>query len=489
MRILRPIAAFSTVALLSACAVGPDFHRPPPPSGVDRDTPQALPAQVPAATTEAVETQRFIQDMDIPAQWWRLFHCEKLDVLIEQALATNPDLKAARAALRVARENVKVQQGLYFPNVQPSFAATRQRNAVGTLSPTLSSGAEIFNLYTPQVSVSYALDIFGVNRRQVESLAAQARWQRFELEATYLTLTSNLAEAAIQEASLRAQIAATRRTVAIEQEQLEVMRKSLSLGAIAEADVIAQEAALAQAQASLPGLVKQLEQQRVLIGTLAGRFPSDPAPQTFELTDIQLPTDLPVSLPARIIDQRPDVRAAEEQLHAASAQVGVAIGNLLPQLTLTGTAGTAASQMSGLFASGNNYWSGGATLAQTLFAGGSLWHKKKAADAALDQAGEQYRGAVLTAFQNVADSLLAVEHDATLLEAQLRAERSAAESLDIARRQVALGATSYLVVLNAEQTYQQAVIGLVQARAARDSDAVALFQALGGGWWNRRPSS
>jgi NodT family efflux transporter outer membrane factor (OMF) lipoprotein len=445
-----------------------------------------LPEQVPDPSADEVPRQRFVAGLDIPAQWWELFHSEKLNALIAQAIEASPDLKAAQAALRAAVENVRAQRGQYFPNIQASFAASRQLNAVGTLSPTLSSGAEIFNLYTPQVSVSYVLDVFGVNRRQVESLAAQAESQRFQLEATYLALTSNIAAAAIQEAALRAQIDATQQVIAIEQEQLQVMRQALALGSIAEADVVAQEAALAQAQASLPALVKQLDQQRVLLTVLIGRLPSDPPPQTFELTDLTLPADLPVSLPAKMIEQRPDVRSAEALVHAASAQVGVAIGNLLPQITLSANAGSAADQMGQLFKAGSNYWSGGASLTQTLFAGGSLWHKKKAADALLDQAGEQYRSSVLTAFQNVADTLLAIQHDGSAVQAQLRAQRSAAQSLDIVRQQVSLGATSYLAVLNAEQTYQQAVMGVAQAQAARYSDTVALFQALGGGWWNRR---
>jgi NodT family efflux transporter outer membrane factor (OMF) lipoprotein len=486
-RALARIGLAGHVAALlvaAGCAVGPNFRRPPAPE-VTAYAAQAVAEEVPASAAEEVPQQRLVDGLDIPAQWWELFHCEKLNGLIAQAIRASPDLKAAQAALRAAVENVRAQRGLYFPTIQASFAGSRQLNAVGTLSPTLSSGADIFNLYTPQVSVSYVLDLFGVNRRQVESLAAQAESQRFQLEATYLTLASNVAMAAIEEAALRAQIAATRRVIDIDREQLEVMRKSLALGAIAEADVIAQEATLAQAQASLPQLLKQLDQQRVLLTVLVGRLPNDPPSETFELADITLPGELPVSLPAKLIEQRPDVRSAEALLHAASAQVGVAIGNLLPQVVLSGAAGSTATQMGQLFKAGNNYWSGGASLTQTLFAGGNLWHKKKAADALLDQAGAQYRSAVLTAFENVADALLAVQHDAFVLRAQLHAERSAAQSLDIVRRQVSLGATSYLTILNAEQTYQQAVIGLTQAEAARYSDTVALFQALGGGWWNR----
>jgi NodT family efflux transporter outer membrane factor (OMF) lipoprotein len=478
------LALAVAVLFLVGCAVGPNFRRPAAPA-VKSYTSQPLPSQVPASTTASVDRQRFAEGVDIPAEWWQLFHSEQLNSLIEQALKANHDLKSAQAALRVAVENVRAQRGAYYPNVQASFSASRQQNAVGTLAPTLNSGAPIFNLFTPQVSVSYLFDVFGVSRRQVEALAAQEESQRFQVEATHLTLTSNLASAAIQEAALRAQIAATEKVIGVEQEALAVLKKSLSLGAIPEADVVAQEAALAQAQASLPTLSKQLEQQRVLMSVLVGRFPDDPPPETFDLADIRLPADLPVGVPSKLIEQRPDVRSAEAQMHAASAQVGVAIGNLLPQVTLSAVAGSAATATRDLFVSGNNYWSGGATLTQTLFAGGMVWHRKRAADAALDQAGEQYRGVVLSAFQNVADALLAVEHDGSLLEAQLRAERAAAASLEIARQQVSLGSTSYLALLSAQQVYQQAVIGLAQAQAARYADTVALFQALGGGWWNR----
>lgn len=470
--------------LLGSCAVGPDFHRPAAPA-TDRFTPEPLPQEPPGALSSGIETQRFVNGLDIPAQWWTVFRCAQLDTLIRDAIAENPGVREAQAAVRVAVEQARSQRGQYFPSVQASFAASRQRNAVGTLSPTLNSGDQFFDLYAPAVSVTYLFDVFGVNRRQVESLEAQARAQRFQLEATYLTLTSNLVLAAIQEAAIRSQLAATREVAALESEQLEVMRRSVSWGAIPQADVIAQQAALAQVQASIPPLVKQLEQQRVLIRVLTGRLPSDPLPETFELADLQLPAELPVTVPSKLVEQRPDVRAAEEQMHSASAQVGVAIGNLLPQISLNANAGGTSTRIGEVFAGGNTFWAGGATLTQTLFAGGSLWHRKKAAEAYLDQTAAQYRAVVLAAFQDVADSLLAVQHDSLVVSAELDAQRAALESLEIARQQVAKGAASYLWLLNAQQSYQQAVIALAAARAARYADTVALFQSLGGGWWNR----
>ena len=369
--------------------------------------------------------------------------------------------------------------------MQASFAPTRQQNAVGTLSPTLSSGAPVYNLYTAQLAVGYDLDLFGGGRRQVESLVAQAEQQRFILEATYLTLTSNVVAAAIQEASLRAQIDATQRILAIDEEQLGIMRRENELGAIAVSDVTAQEAAVAQAAATLPGLRRQLAIQRDQLTALLGRLPAQEPDEIFDLSHLDLPVQVPLSLPSRLVEQRPDIRAAEAQMHAASAQVGVAIANLLPQVSLAASYGGTATRVGEMFSSGNLFWSVGASLTQTLFAGGALVHRKQAAVDALDQAGAQYRAAVIAAFQNVADSLHALVFDAEALKADVEAERATGQSLDYARKAHELGAVSYLALLNAEQAYQQAVIARVQAQANRYADTAALFQALGGGWWNR----
>lgn len=478
------VAASAAMAVAAGCALGPDFHRPAAPQ-VSGYIPEPLSAQTTSADVAGGEAQRLVQGLDIPGQWWTLFHSRPLNALIAQALKANPNVQVAQAALRIAMENVYAQRGSFYPTIDANFSPSRQKNAVGTLSPTLTSGAPIFNLYTAQVSVSYMLDVFGGNRRQVESLKAQAESQRFQLEATYLTLISNVMAAAVQEASLRAQIAATENIIKIETEQIELMRRQYSLGAIAMADVLAQEATLAQTQATLPALRKQLAQQRNLLAALAGRFPSEEPAERFELSTLQLPQELPVSLPSRLIEQRPDVRSAEAQLHAASAQVSVAIANMLPQITLSGSYGGSATQIGQLFSADNIFWSLAGSLTQTLFDGGTLLRKKRAAVAGLDQAAAQYRSTVIAAFQNVADALRALQYDAEAVKAQSAAEHKAAESLEIVRRQLQLGAVSYLALLNAEQTYQQAVINLVQARASRYADTAALFQALGGGWWNR----
>jgi NodT family efflux transporter outer membrane factor (OMF) lipoprotein len=472
-------AAFAAAAICAGACVGPNFHRPAPPP-VERYTIDPLAPATVASPGAGGAAQRFLTQQDVPRNWWTLFGSDDLNALVNDALRANPDVASAQAALRQAMENTAAQRGSYFPTVQGQFDATRNRDAVGVLQPTLNSGTPLYNLFTPQVTISYVPDVFGANRRAVESLAAQAEASRFQLDATYLTLTANVVTTAIQEAGLRAQIAGTERVIALERESLAVMRRELALGAIAEADVYAEDAALAQLEETLPPLNKQLHQARDQLAQLTGRLPADFRPTGLELTKLTLPTDLPLGVPSQLVERRPDVRAAEAELHAATAQVGVAIANLLPQITITGDIGSTAPLLAELFKPGTGFWSIGANATQTLFAGGTLIHRKRAADAALDQAAAQYRSAVLTAFQNVADALHALETDADALNAASRAEESAQKSLNVAHRQLELGSVNYLALLNSEQTYQQAVVSLAQARANRYADTAALFQALGG---------
>jgi NodT family efflux transporter outer membrane factor (OMF) lipoprotein len=474
---IGPARAGLAAALLSGC-VGPNFHRPAAPT-VDRYTIEPLAATA-AAPGVAGAAQRFLSQQDVPRNWWTLFGSDELDALVNDALRTNPEVASAQAALRQAMENTAAQRGSYFPTVQGSMDASRNRDATGVVQPTLQSGTAVYSLFTPQVTISYVPDVFGANRRAVESLAAQAEASRFQLDATYLTLTANVVTTAIQEASLRAQIAATEQVIAFERESLAVLRRELELGAIAEADVYAQDAGLAQLEATLPPLNKQLHQARDQLAVLTGRLPADFTPARFTLEQLSLPMDLPLGVPSELVERRPDVRAAEAQLHAATAQVGVAIANLLPQLTITGNIGSTASQFTDLFKAGTGFWSVGANATQTLFAGGALVHRKRAADAALDQAAARYRAAVLTAFQNVADALHALDSDTGALDAATRAEDAAQKSLAVARHQLELGSVSYLALLNSEQTYQQAVVTLAQARGNRYADTAALFEALGG---------
>jgi NodT family efflux transporter outer membrane factor (OMF) lipoprotein len=471
------------VTFMSGCAVGPNFRKPAAPK-VDGYTRSPL-AETRSTDVPGGEAQRFLREVDIPAAWWTLFQSPELNALIERALAASPTLVATQHSLRQALELVAAQRGSFYPSVQGGFSPSYQRVS-RTLSPPLSNPDQFtYSLYTASVSVSFTPDVFGANRRQVEALIGQAEAQSFQREAAYLTLTSNVVAAAIQEASLRAQIAATQEIIAISTSSLEIVRRQFELGAVAGIDVAAQEAAVAQMQQLLPGLRKQLEQNRNLLMVLTGRLPSDDSPEQFELTSLRLPTNLPVSVPSRLVQQRPDVRAAEAQMHAASAQIGVAVAARLPQLTISAAYGGQSIAFTQMFASGNPFWTMAANVTQSIFDGGTLFHRQRAAEATFEQAAAQYRSTVLTGFQNVADVLYALQADADSLQAAVAFEQASKRTLDITLKQQQLGAVSYLALLSARQAYQQALITRVQAQTSRFADTAALFQALGGGWWNR----
>ena len=469
--------------LFAGCAVGPNFKKPTAPNVAGY-----LPTQ-PSTTTNvpnlsAGEAQQFVQNRDIAGDWWTLFHSAALNDLIERALKANPNLKAAQAALVVARENMLAQRGAYYPTVSGGFTASRQKTSV-LLSPVPNANVFNFSLYTPQVSVSFVPDVFGLNRRTVESLQAQEQQARFALAATHITLSSNVAAAAIQEASLRGQIDATRQLIAINTAMVQILREQYAQGYVAQLEVAAQESQLAQVTATLPPLQKQLAQQRDLLTELSGGFPSEELPAEFEFSSFQLPQELPMSLPSQLVQQRPDVLQAGENLHVASAQVGIAIANRLPSFNLTADAGSMALAFSQIFGAGTGFWDLAAGVTQPIFDAGTLRHRERAAQAGLTQAEEQYRSVVLTAFQNVADTLNALQQDGEALKAAAAAEEAAGITLTQTKNQVEAGYTSYLALLSAEQAYQQAAMALVQAQSNRYADTAALFQALGGGWWNR----
>jgi NodT family efflux transporter outer membrane factor (OMF) lipoprotein len=478
------VAGFVIMAL-TACAVGPDFHRPETPK-TNTYTAKALPEKTAAAPVAGGDVQRFVFGQDIPAQWWLVFHSDALDQLIRQALADSPTLAAAQAALREARENVRAEVGAaFFPAVDAGASVERQKFSGAAFGQPGAQGS-LFNLYNASVKVSYALDIFGGARRELEALQSQVNYQRFQFEGAYLTLTSNIVTTAIKEASLRAQILATRDILKVQEKQLDLVEHQFRVGAVSRSDVLAQQTQLAQSRATLPPLEKNLTQTRHLLAVLAGRLPGEGATlPEFELDGLNLPGELPVSLPSSLVRQRPDVQASESLLHAASAQVGVATANLYPQITLSGSYGSETTRAGNLFQNGTSVWSLAAGLLQPIFHGGELVAKRRAAVAAYDQAAAQYRETVLQAFQNVADALRALDTDATALKAQAEAEAAARATLDLTQKQFELGAVSYLSLLNAERQYQQTKINLIQAQAVRFADTAALFQALGGGWWNR----
>ena len=475
--VLKRIAGllpFVGVIALSGCAVGPNFVEPQPP---------VVAGYLPDGTGRN-PGQRATYGAELTARWWGLFGSGHLNTLIEQGIANNPDLKAAEAAVRMAQANALAVRGGLFPTLGGNFNASRQQNPGAALASNAASGSDLYSLHTAQLSVGYVLDVWGGNRRALESAVASAEQQLFLREAIYLTLTANIALAAIQEASLRGQIEATRRVIEIQLQQLDLLRKQSEAGQIAEGDVVAQETAVAQARLLLPPLEKQLAQQRHLLATLTGRFPADHIAARFRLSSFKLPRKIPLSLPADFVRQRPDVRAAEANVHALNAQIGVAIANRLPQITLSGNTGSTADAMGRLFTTGTGFWTIAGNLAQPIFDGGTLRARQMQAEAAWVQAAEQYRSTVLTAFQNVADALRALQADDRLVAAARNAEQSASRSIELVKGQVAQGQASLPALLNAQNAYLQTSLARVQAEAQRLADTVALFQALGGGWWN-----
>ena len=492
------------MALASGCAVGPTFHRPAAPHDAGY-APAELPQATSIANVHGGSAQRFVQGGELPFEWWREFRSPVLDDLVARAFRANPTIPAAQAALRQAQESVSAQRGFFFPTIDAVYQAERHKvsgntensetpgvQASGTnlLPHQTAGGAPVaapvyYTFHTAQLTVSFVPDIFGGNRRQVESLAAQADVQRFTLEAAYVTLASNTVAAAIQEAALRAQIAATRAMIEADGRALEILRQQFRLGYAMQIDVAAAEAALAQVETTLPPLQKRLEQTRDLIRALIGSMPGEEIPEV-ELDTLELPPEVPVTVPAKLIEQRPDIRVAEAQLHAANAQVGVAVAAMLPQFTISGVYGGNATTISQMFSSGGPFWSLFANASQPLFHGGTLLHQKRAADNALKAAGAQYCMTVMTAYQNVADSMRATLSDADALAADVEAEEAARVTLELTRKQMEVGYTNSLALISAQAAYQQALLTRVQAQSARFGDSVALFQALGGGWWNRK---
>jgi len=483
-RICQALAPASVlcIAMLTGCTVGPDFVRPSVAknAGYSREKLDTTTASADVAAGGAA--QKLVAGMDIPGQWWTLFRSPALNALVEETLKANPDVAAAQAALHQANELVYADQAALFPSLSGSASKTRELPSAAT---TPGFTPKILTVNSASLSVSYAPDVFGGTRRQIESSTAQAEYERYQLEATYLTLTSNVVNTAVTLASLRDQVTATEAIIRLQSDQLALLQARRRLGAIANTDVLTQQASLAQTRATLPPLQKQLAQTRNQLMAYLGRFPDQDRGEHFELASLQLPEQLPLSLPSAIVEQRPDVRSAEAQLHQASANIGVAVANQLPQFSITAALGSSASGGTKLFSGGTGFWSLAGSVSQTIFDAGAYEHRKRAAVAAYDESAAHYRSTVIAAFQDVANALRALEADADTLNQQVQAEQAANDSLALAQAQFRLGAVGYLTLLTAQQTYQNAVLTRVRAQSARYSDTTALFQALGGGWWNR----
>jgi NodT family efflux transporter outer membrane factor (OMF) lipoprotein len=471
--------ALLAVLTLAGCAVGPDYHRPDAPA-VDRFTDQPLPATTAAAQSADGDAQRFLQGHDVPARWWTTFDNAELTRRVTTALQHSPSITSAQAALRQARENARAAGAVSFPSIDASGGVTRQKQ-----SGAAFGGAFTFpplTVYNASVNVNYGIDLFGGTRRGIEAQAALADVQQALTDATYLTLAANVVTASVREASLREQVRATEEIVGSQRKSLHIAEQQQQFGATSLSDTLAVRAQLAATAASLPPLRAQLAATRNQLATYLGTTPAQLEISPLQLDAITLPSDIPVSLPSTLVEQRPDIRAASAQLHAATAQVGVATAAMLPQISLSASGGSQALNAGDLFSAGTRAWSLGLGLTQPLFHGGELRHKKRAAQAGLDKALADWQQTVLVAFQNVADALQALQYDAQGLAAQITADDAASRQLALARQQYQLGATDYLNLLNAERSYQQTHIALIQARAARLADTAALYAALGGGW-------
>lgn len=464
--------------LVSGCAVGPDFVRPKPPE-TDRYTNQPLPAATASADGQA---QRFSPEAPIAADWWRLFGSLQVNALVDEGMANNPSLQAAQATLRQSQEALRAGYGVFFPQIDASAGAGRQRFSGASFGQGETS--RTFNLFTLAGTVSYTLDVFGGERRAVEALSAQVDYQRYTAAGAYLTLSGNIVNTAIARAAYAAQIEATEQLIELEKEQVEITQAQVKAGTAAYANLLTVQSTLASTEATLPPLRQRLDQSDHLLAALTGHPPADRALPVFGLGDLTLPADLPVSVPSELVRQRPDILASEALLHNASANIGVATAAMFPRFTLSGAFGQTSNSSSTFWDGSSNAWSLGANLTAPLFHGGSLWHQRKAALEAYQAALANYRGSVLGGLQQVADTLRALEHDAESVAAQGRALDAAADSLKLLQANYRAGLASYLQVLVADVQYHQASVALLQARAQRMQDTTALFVALGGGWWN-----
>ena len=483
LRIATIAGTLAIATLFSGCTLGPDFTRPASPDTSNYTT-ENQSNRIATTSSKSGAAQSLALGKDIQGQWWTLFRSPPLTKLIEQAMKHSPDLQAALSALGEAQENADAKQGSLFPALDATFSNTHQKVSGAQFGNPNFRGS-VFSTSNASLKVAYTLDVFGAIRRQIEGFEAQAEYQRFQLEGAFLTLASNVVTTAIQEASLRAQITATQKIIEAQTRQLDLVKQQFELGGASKVDILALQSTLEQTRTTLPPLQQQLAQSRHRLTVLAGELPSTELVAKFNLADLHLPEELPLSLPSKLVQQRPDVRAQEALLHAASAQIGVATANLLPDFTINANVGSIATRIGDLFVPGSAIWSFGGNLLQPIFHGGELVHKRRAALAAYEQAAAQYRSTVLQAFQNVADTLSALEFDAAELKTQDAFVKAALDSLELTRLQYQIGTVSYLSVLNSERDYQKALIGQITAQARRYADTAVLFQALGGGWWNR----
>jgi len=476
--LLARLRALAPALMLAGCALGPDFKRPDAPAGAH----VVIAPQAEALRTEGA-SQRFDASADVPARWWTLLGSPALDALVDGALAHSPTVAAAQAALRQSQDELRAGSGVFYPQVGASLGVARERSIVEL--NRAPQGVGPYNLATASASVSYVPDLFGLQRRSVEALRAQSEAQRDDVLAAYLALTANVVNAGVARAGYQAQLDALRETVRMQADQIHLARVQFDAGTAAYTAVVALTSQQSANQADAAALEQRIDQSEHLLAQLGGLAPADARLPAIALEDLRLPPDLPDALPAALARHRPDILAAEANLHAASARIGIATADLFPTVILGGTAGASQSSIAALLSSGTSFWSAQAQVAGTIFSGFSQWYARRAAIDAYQQSLALYQQTVLAALAQVADAMTALAHDAQAVRAQSAALAAAGEGLRLSRANYEAGTAGYLDLLSADMQYQQARLGYAGALAQRLQDTVALYAALGGGWWNR----
>lgn len=476
-RVLR-VGLLAALLGLSACAVGPRFTRPAAP----RVAGYSAVAEPGATSAPSGIAQHFMPGVSVPADWWRLFKSPALEAVVLEALRNSPDLQGARASLAASEDELRAGYGIFYPDAKLDASATRER--FSPIAFGSAGGSSLFNLFTLSASVSYALDLFGGNRRELEALRAQSDVQRANEQATYLTLVSNIINTLVARAAYAAEIETTRQLIDLQVEQVRLAKVRAEAGTAPYSNVLSLESQLASDRATIPQLEQKLAQSEDLLATLAGHVPTEWRVPPLELAALALPRDLPLSLPSELVRRRPDILAAEATAHAASAGIGIATAALFPSVTLTGSYAANGTSLAHVFDANGRTWSAGASVTAPIFEGGTLWYKRKAAIERYRQAMASYRRTVIAAFGQVADTLHALENDAAALAAQDEALASSERALHLVETNYEAGLATYLDVLNADSQYHQTKINDLEAIALRYQDTVALYVALGGGWWS-----
>ncbi len=474
-------ATLATLTLLAGCAVGPSFVQPAAPTVRTYTSGGSAPNLV---STSRQPSQHIAIGEQIPAQWWQLFHSTQLDGLVRQALARNPTLDAAQDTLAAAEEVVLEARGGYYPQVDLGASAARQKGpafALGLLPA--KQGLPEFDLYSLGPTVSYSVDVFGLTKRQVEERQALADTQGDQLAAAYLTITGNVVTQALTLASLRLQITAVHDIISEDERNVSLVKLKVAGGLAPRSDVLTAETQLATDRTLLPPLDQQRAIAEDALAVLLGSPPGAWTPPTILLSDFTLPAALPLSLPSTLVRQRPDILAAQAQVHARSAAIGIATAQMYPNIVLSGSIATAALTAGSLFGSSSTVWSAAAGLTAPIFHGGALAARRREAIASYRAALATYRQTVLTAFGQVADTLRALGHDVALANAEHQALKVAQASLRMQRASYTAGRSDLLQLLDAERSVAQARLGDARAIAQRYIDSARLLVALGGGWW------